>query len=210
MRWPDFDEFWAAGYFEIPEASEPYVLFEDFRSDPESLSARDAIGTYRDFLREDCRLRLRRLPRASGVVRARGMARQSEGGRVIHCICSRPNRGCGCTARWIWAHQPTEQGSRARADADESRRCRGARNPQRRRGAGVQRSRRDSRGRSRERQICGRASSRSRPAPGTIRPRPGVIGSLDKHGNPNVLTLDKGTSRLAAGAQRADRTGAGG
>ena len=28
---------------------------------------------------------------------------------------------------------------------------------------------------------------------------PGVIGSLDKHGNPNVLTLDKGTSRLAQG-----------
>jgi biotin/methionine sulfoxide reductase len=28
---------------------------------------------------------------------------------------------------------------------------------------------------------------------------PGVSGSLDKHGNPNVLTLDKGTSRLAQG-----------
>jgi len=28
---------------------------------------------------------------------------------------------------------------------------------------------------------------------------PGVIGSLDKHGNPNVLTLDKGTSQLAQG-----------
>jgi biotin/methionine sulfoxide reductase len=28
---------------------------------------------------------------------------------------------------------------------------------------------------------------------------PGTIGSLDKHGNPNVLTLDKGTSRLAQG-----------
>ena len=28
---------------------------------------------------------------------------------------------------------------------------------------------------------------------------PGVIGSLDKHANPNVLTLDKGTSRLAQG-----------
>jgi biotin/methionine sulfoxide reductase len=26
---------------------------------------------------------------------------------------------------------------------------------------------------------------------------PSAIGSLDKHGNPNVLTLDKGTSRLA-------------
>ena len=26
---------------------------------------------------------------------------------------------------------------------------------------------------------------------------PSEIGSLDKHGNPNVLTLDKGTSKLA-------------
>jgi biotin/methionine sulfoxide reductase len=26
---------------------------------------------------------------------------------------------------------------------------------------------------------------------------PEEVGSLDKHGNPNVLTLDKGTSRLA-------------
>jgi len=26
---------------------------------------------------------------------------------------------------------------------------------------------------------------------------PGVPGSLEKHGNPNVVTLDKGTSRLA-------------
>ncbi|HEY7299052.1 MAG TPA: molybdopterin guanine dinucleotide-containing S/N-oxide reductase [Xanthobacteraceae bacterium] len=29
--------------------------------------------------------------------------------------------------------------------------------------------------------------------------RPGAIGALDRHGNPNVLTLDKGTSRLAQG-----------
>jgi biotin/methionine sulfoxide reductase len=28
---------------------------------------------------------------------------------------------------------------------------------------------------------------------------PGVIGALDRHGNPNMLTLDKGTSRLAQG-----------
>jgi biotin/methionine sulfoxide reductase len=27
----------------------------------------------------------------------------------------------------------------------------------------------------------------------------GTIGSLDRHGNPNVLTLDKGTSRLGQG-----------
>ncbi|MCH7478641.1 MAG: Asp-tRNA(Asn)/Glu-tRNA(Gln) amidotransferase GatCAB subunit C, partial [SAR324 cluster bacterium] len=28
---------------------------------------------------------------------------------------------------------------------------------------------------------------------------PGVVGSLEKHGNPNVLTLDKGTSKLGQG-----------
>jgi len=32
---PDFDSFWAEGYFEIPPASDAYVLFEDFRADPE-------------------------------------------------------------------------------------------------------------------------------------------------------------------------------
>jgi len=30
--------------------------------------------------------------------------------------------------------------------------------------------------------------------------QPGEIGSLCKHGNVNVLTLDKGTSRLAQGS----------
>jgi biotin/methionine sulfoxide reductase len=29
--------------------------------------------------------------------------------------------------------------------------------------------------------------------------QPGTVGTLDRHGNPNVLTLDKGTSKLAQG-----------
>jgi hypothetical protein len=37
--------------------------------------------------------------------------------------------------------------------------------------------------------------------------QPGVIGSLDKHGNPNLLTLDKGTSRLAQGPSPQTRRG---
>jgi biotin/methionine sulfoxide reductase len=32
---PDFDGFWAEGYFEIPFAADAYVLFADFRDDPE-------------------------------------------------------------------------------------------------------------------------------------------------------------------------------
>ena len=44
---------------------------------------------------------------------------------------------------------------------------------------------------------CARASWCSRPAPGTTRTSPAEIGALDRHGNPNVLTHDHGTSRLA-------------
>ena len=29
--------------------------------------------------------------------------------------------------------------------------------------------------------------------------KPGEVGALDRHGNPNTLTLDKGTSKLAQG-----------
>ena len=46
---------------------------------------------------------------------------------------------------------------------------------------------------------CGPASWRWRPARGTTRSSPARIGTLDKHGNPNVLTLDKGSSKLGQG-----------
>ena len=31
---PDFDRFWADGYFEIPKGADEYVMFEKFRADP--------------------------------------------------------------------------------------------------------------------------------------------------------------------------------
>ncbi|MGB6088955.1 MAG: molybdopterin-dependent oxidoreductase, partial [Candidatus Binataceae bacterium] len=34
MEWPAFDEFWRRGYVEIPEVSEPHVIFGEFRADP--------------------------------------------------------------------------------------------------------------------------------------------------------------------------------
>ena len=36
---PDFDTFWQTGYLEIPAASEEYVIFGDFRADPETAAA---------------------------------------------------------------------------------------------------------------------------------------------------------------------------
>jgi biotin/methionine sulfoxide reductase len=41
---PDFDTFWSQGYFEIPAASDEYVLFEEFRSDPEKHKLRTPSG----------------------------------------------------------------------------------------------------------------------------------------------------------------------
>lgn len=33
---PDFDTFWREGYFRMPEPNAPYVMFADYRADPES------------------------------------------------------------------------------------------------------------------------------------------------------------------------------
>jgi biotin/methionine sulfoxide reductase len=41
---PDFDTFWSAGYLEIPPAAEEYVLFGDFRADPEKHKLRTPSG----------------------------------------------------------------------------------------------------------------------------------------------------------------------
>ena len=41
---PDFDTFWEQGYLEIPAVSEEYVLFGDFRADPEKHKLRTPSG----------------------------------------------------------------------------------------------------------------------------------------------------------------------
>jgi biotin/methionine sulfoxide reductase len=41
---PDFDTFWETGYLEIPAASEEYVIFGDFRADPDQHKLRTPSG----------------------------------------------------------------------------------------------------------------------------------------------------------------------
>jgi biotin/methionine sulfoxide reductase len=41
---PDFDTFWKTGYLEIPAVSEEYVLFGDFRADPDQHKLRTPSG----------------------------------------------------------------------------------------------------------------------------------------------------------------------
>ncbi len=58
MRWDSFDEFWERGYFEMPAAVKPIVLFEKFRADPNHNRLSDSVGSDRDLFRTDCRFRL--------------------------------------------------------------------------------------------------------------------------------------------------------
>ncbi|MEI8152666.1 MAG: molybdopterin-dependent oxidoreductase, partial [Hyphomicrobiales bacterium] len=41
---PDFDTFWQTGYLEIPAASEEYIIFGDFRADPDKYKLRTPSG----------------------------------------------------------------------------------------------------------------------------------------------------------------------
>jgi biotin/methionine sulfoxide reductase len=41
---PDFDTFWQTGYLEIPAAADEYVLFADFRADPDTHKLRTPSG----------------------------------------------------------------------------------------------------------------------------------------------------------------------
>src|SRR5206468_7930551 len=41
---PDFDTFWQNGYLEIPAAADEYVLFGEFRADPDKHKLRTPSG----------------------------------------------------------------------------------------------------------------------------------------------------------------------
>ena len=112
---PGFQQFWAEGFVELPPPERDFVLFEDFRRDPERHPLEDAVRADRDRVRRGGRLRLCGLPAASGLDRRRrnGSAAPPPQQWPIHLVTHQP--AAGCTARW------TRDRCRAR------RRSRGAR-----------------------------------------------------------------------------------
>ncbi|MEM7254718.1 MAG: molybdopterin guanine dinucleotide-containing S/N-oxide reductase [Pseudomonadota bacterium] len=48
-EWPDFETFWAQGYIETPVPSEPYILFEDFYREPDSFPLQTPSGKLEIF-----------------------------------------------------------------------------------------------------------------------------------------------------------------
>jgi biotin/methionine sulfoxide reductase len=198
MAWPDFDAFWTQGFFELPSVTHPFILFEDFRRDPLAHPLVTPSGrieifseTIAGFGYDDCPGHPAWLEPAEWLGGAKAQR------YPLHLLTTQPgtrlhaqmDMGCVSQSSKVAGREPmrinpVDAARRGIADGDVVRvfNDRGA-------------------------TLAGAVLSED-VRPGVIQiatgawydpVEPGVVGSLDKHGNPNVLTLDKGTSRLAQG-----------
>ena len=198
LEMPGFDAFWDAGYLEFPEPSEPYVMLADFRADPDAHPLATPSGkleiysqTIASFGYDDCP------GHPVWLAPAEWLGAEKAKHFPLHLISSQPATrlhgqldGNGVSRRSkindrepVWIH-PADAASRGIRDGDVVRlfNDRGACLA----GAKLSDSVRPS-------VVVMHTGATFDPA------EPGRIGSLDRHGNANVLTLDAGTSRLSQG-----------
>jgi biotin/methionine sulfoxide reductase len=193
---PEFDQFWREGFIELPEPEEDYVLFEEFRRDPDIHKLATPSGrielfseTVAGFGYDDCPGHPTWMAPAEwlGAPAARQFPLHllscQPAGRLHSQMdpgpVSRRGKVAGREALTINARDAAARGI---ANGDIVRVFN-------------------------ERGAC-LAGARVSEAvmPGVVvlptgawydPAEPGTVGSLDVHGNPNMLTLDKGTSKLA-------------
>ncbi|MBM3489044.1 MAG: molybdopterin guanine dinucleotide-containing S/N-oxide reductase [Alphaproteobacteria bacterium] len=195
---PDFDGFWAAGHVEIAPPEQPYVQFGEFRADPVRHPLKTPSGRIEIFCETiarlgyaDCPGHPRWLPPSEwlGAPAARRYP--------LHLLSSQPaarlhgqldhtgiSRAAKLRGRERILLSPQDAVARGIGEGDIVRvfNARGA--------------------------LLAAASVTDAMRPGVVQlptgawydpAEPGQVGSLDKHGNPNMLTLDRGTSRLTQG-----------
>jgi len=197
---PDFDRFWAEGYFEfpVPSSAKDYVRFADFRDDPLTNALGTPSGrieiysrTIETFHYDDCP------PHPTWIEPAEWLGSTGIAQYPLHLISPHPKfrlhsqmnntwlRGAyevaGREPIWI---NPDDAKSRNIADGDVVRVFNG-----------------------RGQVLAGAiVTNRIRPGVAVLEEgawydpdKPGEVGAMCRHGNINVLTLDKGTSKLAQG-----------
>jgi biotin/methionine sulfoxide reductase len=196
VRLPDFDTFWKAGHAVLPEAAASFVLFGDFRRDPQAHPLATPSGrieifssTIAGFGYDDCPGHATWLEPAEWLGSPKAerhplhLTSNQPGARLHSQLDPSPlsmaQKVGGREPLWI---NPADAAARSIAEGDIVRvfNDRGA--------------------------CLAGAHITEQIRPGVVQlatgawydpEQPGEIGSLDKHGNPNVLTLDKGTSKLA-------------
>ena len=198
VEMPSFDAFWEAGHVEIPRPEEPYVMFADFRADPANRPLNTPSGKIEIFSEriagfgyDDCpghpawlepvewlgseKAKDYPLHLMSNQPRTRLHGQLDNGG------VSRASKIKGREPAWIHPDDAAKRGIRT-GDIVRIFNDRG--------------------------QVLAGAVVTDLVMPGVVQlptgawydpADPARPGSLDKHGNANVLTLDKGTSKLGQG-----------
>jgi len=189
---PDFDRFWREGFVELPAPTEDFVLFEDFRRDPArhplaTPSGRIEIAseTIAGFGYDDCP------PHPAWIAPTEWLGAAKPG--ALHLLTPQPqgrlhaqmdpgavSRGFKVKDREVIRMHPEDAAARGIADGDIVRvfNARGACLAAARYDAGVMRG-------------------------VAVLPTGAWFDAdadLERHGNPNVLTRDVGTSRLTQGS----------
>ena len=194
---PGFQQFWAEGFVELPPPDRDFVLFEDFRRDPARHPLKTPSGRIEIVSEDDRRLRLCGLPAASGLAAAGGMARQRERAALAdssgHASAGKPTAQPDGSRTGVARHRRSRDASRsASARGDATRRGIGDGDVVRvfnARGACLAGAVLD----------AGVMPGVAVMATGAWFDPADAAGAPERHGNPNVLTLDIGTSPLAQG-----------
>ena len=196
--WIDFEEFWERGYFEMPAAPKPIVLFDKFRANPNRNKLATSSGRIEIFSEkiagfgyDDC------LGLPAWFEPAEWLGSPIAKEFPLHLLTTQPSTRLHGQMDMGRVSQQTKIAGREpiRINRDDAA-SRGISNGDivrvfNNRGA-----------------ILAGAALSDEIRPGVVQmstgawydpEHPGIIGSLDKHGNPNVLTLDKGTSCLSQG-----------
>lgn len=195
---PSFEDFWEEGYVETPEPDGAYIAFEAFRNDPENSPLRTPSGkveiyseTIAGYGYEDCP------GHPTWMEPTEWLGGDRAAAFPLHMVSNQPvtklhgqlDDGRVSVESKVKGREPVvmhpdDAAARGIKDGDIVRvfNHRGA--------------------------LLSAAVLSEDTRPGVIRiatgawydpAEPGRIGSLEKHGNPNVLTPDRGTSKLAQG-----------
>ena len=195
---PGFDEFWEKGYFEMPRPARPPVLFEDYRGDPEKHRLPTPSGRIEIFSEKIASFAYADCPGHPVWIEPVEWLGKADPRHPLHLISSQPStklhsqydHGAVSRENKIRGREPIsihphdaaarglEAGDIVRVFNDRGQCLAGVRIDE-----GLKRG-------------VVQLSTGAWYDPLV----PGEIGTLDKHGNPNVLTIDKGTSSLTQGA----------
>jgi biotin/methionine sulfoxide reductase len=196
---PDFDDFWEQGFYEVPENPEPYVLFSDFRRDPDGSNLHTPSGKIEIFSEKIDSFNYDDCPgHPVWLEPVEWLGSEKTKQFPLHLLSSQPsmrlhgqmdNGGVSLKSKiqgrepvWINTKDATARGI---ADGDVVRVF-------------------NDRG-----QCLAGATVTDDISQGVALIQtgawydplePGKIGTLDRHGNANMLALDKGTSKLAQGS----------